>query len=371
MAELNELRTRLITRHDTEANWIEKNPVLMAGEIAITVSQKQDDGSYSLPKFKVGINDGHVEGEDAVHWKDIPYCVDMDDLLDKMNNIKPTADNTVFTQNMTMTYAFGKYKPGASGSVEVDAKDKSVAQLLQSAFAEESNPTTTQPSASLNSSNIGAKEAGAKVAIAYNITTNAGKYTYGPDTNVTFNGHTATFNGETLEGASGTFKEVQVTDGMSLSISGSVDSSDGAIPKTNLGNEYAAGQIKAKTHTLTKGTLTSYRNWFYGYKTGANKLENPEAITSAEARALTAQNGSFPGTIKTNNMQQMYFLIPKGKKTKVAVSNNVNGAPCTVTKVTDVMVEGANGYTAVAYDLWYVAGAAQDSGENTYKIVVS
>ena len=93
-------------------------------------------------------------------------------------------------------------------------------------------------------------------------------------------------------------------------------------------------------------------------------------LTSANIRALTPKNGEFPGTISTNKMQQMFFAIPKGKKTNVSVANNVNGAPCTVTKVTDIMVEGANGYTAIAYDVWYVNNAAPDGGSNTYKITV-
>ena len=69
-------------------------------------------------------------------------------------------------------------------------------------------------------------------------------------------------------------------------------------------------------------------------------------------------------------MQQMFFAIPKGKKSKVTVSNATNGAPQTVTKVTDIMVEGANGYDAIAYDVWYVSNAAADSGAGSYKIVV-
>ena len=52
------------------------------------------------------------------------------------------------------------------------------------------------------------------------------------------------------------------------------------------------------------------------------------------------------------------------------MANNVNGAPCTVTKVTDVMVEGANHFDAIAYDVWYVNNAAADGGSNTYKITV-
>lgn len=138
---------------------------------------------------------------------------------------------------------------------------------------------------------------------------------------------------------------------------------------TNLGNNYTSGQIKAGTKTLSKGTLTGYRNWFYGYKAGGATID-VSALDSAKIRALTARNGSFPATLNTNKMQQMFFAIPKGRKTEVSVANNVNGAPCTVTKVTDVMVEGANGFTAIAYDVWYVNNAAADGGANTYKITV-
>ena len=53
MAEIKELNTRLITRNDTEANWIKNDPVLMPGEIAISISEKTADGSYTMPKFKV------------------------------------------------------------------------------------------------------------------------------------------------------------------------------------------------------------------------------------------------------------------------------------------------------------------------------
>ena len=70
-------------------------------------------------------------------------------------------------------------------------------------------------------------------------------------------------------------------------------------------------------------------------------------------------------------MQQMFVCIPKGVRNNVKIANAVNGAPATVTKITDIAVEGANGYTAKAYDVWYVDNAAADNGSNTYKITVS
>lgn len=405
-----ELNTRIQLKHGLAANWTEKNPVLLAGEIGIetdTLKMKVGDGTTnwtalgylgadandilaiinenrdSCTTIEVAEGQSDAEalatisnpknGDTAVLIKVISgdkksYTAFVYDNAWKAMDGNYNASNVYFDKDLTYTVGIGTLAQ-PSGFGTFSAAGKNVEQVLSSLMAKEANPATTQPSATLSSDNIGAKEVGTNIAINYNISTNPGSYTYGPATGVTFSEYKATFNGETLTGASGTFTSVQVTDNMSLSISGSVKHSDGVIPKTNLGNTYEDGQIKAATKSLSKGTLTGYRNWFYGYKAGGATIDVAN-LTSANIRALTPQNGSFPGTISTNKMQQMFFAIPKGKKTDVSVANNVNGAPCTVTKVTDIMVEGANGYTAIAYDVWYVNNAAPDGGSNTYKITV-
>ena len=405
-----ELNTRIQLKHGLAASWTEKNPVLLAGEIGIetdTLKMKVGDGTTNWSALgylgadandilaiinenrdsctTVEVAEGKSDtealatisnpknGDTAVLIKVISgdkksYTAFVYDNAWKAMDGNYNASNVYFDKDLTYTVGIGTLaKP--SSSATFNAAGKSVEEVLKKLMAEEVNPSTTQPSATLDSDNIGAKEVGTNIAIKYNISTDPGSYTYGPATGVTFSNYQATFNGETLTGASGTFPNVQVTDTMNLSISGSVNYSDGVIPKTNLGNEYKNGQIKAGTKSLSKGTLTGYRNWFYGYKAGGATIDVAN-LTSANIRALTPQNGSFPGTISTNKMQQMFFAIPKGKKTDVSVANNVNGAPCTVTKVTDIMVEGANGYTAIAYDIWYVNNAAPDGGSNTYKITV-
>lgn len=281
------------------------------------------------------------------------------------------AENVYFQNDLTYTAAIGVKTVPSSGSGTIAAEGKNLKEVLASILAEEKNPTIKQPSASMASSNIGAKEVGTNIAIAYSITTNAGSYQYGPATGVTFTEHTASFNGQTKSGASGTFDSVQVTDTTNLSISGSVKSGDGAVPKTNIGNDYAAGKIAAKTHSLTKGTLTGFRGWFYGYKTGTTALANASAITSDEVRALgSGAQTSIPTQMNTDKMKQMFFAIPKGKKSSVSVADATNGAPQTVTKITDVMVEGANGYDAVAYDVWFVDNASAASGAAKFNITV-
>ena len=405
------LNTRIQIRNDLAATWTEKNPVLLKGEMGVETDTRKikigdglnkwsalgysgadvadiekviadnRDTTYSLEPTgeqtdaqALSTIESPKDGDTAIIKRVISgdkfsYTAYVYDGTWKAMDGNYNAENVYFADNLTYTAPIGVLTVPSSGSGTIASSGKNVKDVLASILAKEKNPSITQPSASMDSSNIGAYEAGTNVTINYSISTNPGSYTYGPATGVTFSGYKATFNGETVTGASGTFTSVQVTDTTNLSISGSVDYSDGAIPVTNLGNNYTSGQIKAGTKTLSKGALTGYRNWFYGYKAGGATID-VSALDSAKIRALTPQNGSFPATLSTNKMQQMFFAIPKGRKTEVSVANNVNGAPCTITKVTDVMVEGANGFTAVAYDVWYVNNAAADGGSNTYKITV-
>ena len=405
------LNTRIQIRNDLAATWTEKNPVLLKGEMGVETDTRKikigdglnkwsalgysgadvadiekviadnRDTTYSLEPVAdqtdaqaLGTIESPKDGDTAIIKRLISgdkfsYTAYVYDGTWKAMDGNYNAENVYFADNLTYTAPIGVLTVPSSGSGTIASSGKNVKDVLASILAKEENPDTTQPSASMDSDNIKAYEVGTNVAINYSISTNPGSYTYGPATGVTFSGHKATFNGETVTGTSGTFTSVQVTDSTNLSISGSVDYSNGEIPVTNLGNNYTSGQIKAGTKTLSKGTLTGYRNWFYGYKAGGATID-VSALDSAKIRALTAQNGGFPATLGTNKMQQMFFAIPKGRKTEVSVANNVNGAPCTVTKVTDVMVEGANHFDAIAYDVWYVNNAAADGGSNTYKITV-
>lgn len=331
------MKTRIVIRNDIAANWVASNPILLKGELGIETDTN---------KFKIG------DGVKA--WKDLAYSPEID------------ANAVTLTGDITATYSFGKYTPDSTGRVTIPAEGKTLEEFLQSALAEEKNPTITQPSAALNSSNIDAEEVGTNIAVAYSVTTDAGEYSYGPATDVTFNDYAITFNGETLTTASGTFGNVQVEDTTNLSIVGSVKSSDGVNPKTNLGADYPTGKIAAKTHSLTVGTLTGYRGWFCGFYNGDDALANPTAITSDQLRAFGVKT-AFPDQLTTNKMKQMFFAAPKGKKASLSISNAVNGAPLTVQKAS-VMVEGANRYAAVEYDLFYVSNAVAESGESTWSI---
>ena len=410
-----QIRTTLILRNDTSANWAASSLVLKKGEVGFDTDLhifKVGDGTKTWKEITTSFVDfAAVEKaiEDAtknlhttdVYQKEIALGGDKAAALEEITSpvkgdiaiIKEAlqggkyqytayvrgetnweamdgnydAENVYFQKDLTITANIGVQTIPSSGSKTLSTRGKNIKQVFDMIVASEKNPSTTQPTATLDSSNIGAKEVGTNIAIAYSFATNPGSYTYGPATGVTFSGYEATFNGETLTGASGTFASIQVTDSTNLSISGRCSSSEGVIPVTNLGNPYEAGKIAAKNYTPSKGTLTGYRGWFYGYYNGDQAIADPAAITSAQLRAFGTKT-SFPTSMDTTQMQQMFFAAPKGRVTSVSISNAVNGAPLTVVKGT-CSVEGANGYNAVEYDLFYVANAVAEGGDSKWNIV--
>ena len=409
-----QIRTTLILRNDTSTNWAASTLVLKKGEVGFDTNLhifKVGDGTKTWSQITTSFVDfAAVEAaiEEAtknlhttdVYQKEIalggdkaaalaeitaPVKGDIAIVKEALEGGKYQytayvrgetnweamdgnydAENVYFQKDLTITANIGVQTIPSSGSKTLSTTGKNIKQVFDMIVASEKNPSTTQPTVTLNSSNIGSKEVGTNIAIQYSFATNTGSYTYGPATGVAFSGYEATFNGETLTGDSGTFASIQVVDNTNLSISGKCSSSEGATPLTNLGNPYEAGKIAAKDYTPTKGTLTGFRGWFYGYYNGDQAIADPAAITSAQLRAFGTKT-SFPTTMNTTKMQQMFFAAPKGKKSSVSISNAVNGAPLTVVKGT-CSVEGANGYDAVEYDLFYVANAVAEGGDSKWTI---
>ena len=328
-------------------------------------------GDVILAKGDIGIVKDLIANE---KYQYTAYVYDETDWVAMDGNYR--ADNVYFDEDFIFTKNIGTVSVPSSGNITVPAAGKNLQEFFASIFAEEENPTTPSTSAVLNSNNIGTKEVGTKIAINYSFTTTAGDYKFGPANGVIWSGHKATFNNETLNGSSGTFTTVQVTDDTNLSIVGSVKQSEGAIPLTNLGNEYADAQIQEKSWTnLTKGTLTGYRAWFCGYKNGTDALSDPTAIEGDQIRALgNSANGHWNSSMKISQMKQMYFAAPAGRGYKPSVKDAATTAPQTVLGPITVYVKGANEYVTddapngIAYDVWYVANADAAAGDATVNI---
>lgn len=326
-------------------------------------------------------------------------------LEDKVDALDATKINT--TQDIIVTAPVGNYVKGQKVSID-DIQD-----IIKNMLSTDIDASvTTAVSASLSLTGAGSKEVGEVFTPKFSFSTNAGKYSQYRDpetgvmkdqaTGVTFGSYNVNEVGRpdtVAEGSStassGSFTQFTVTDDMTSTnpykLTGYCTSSAGNVPKTYLGIDDPKNQIQAKNwgtkdSPISSSTVTGYRAMFYGYFDSAAK--NPAALTSADIRALsgarlksgttyetkTGPQTSLPSgakAIKTNKMQQMFFAAPAGKYSSIAVANSTNGAPQTVTKVSNVMVEGKNGYDAIAYDVFYVSNAGPESGETIFDVTLS
>ena len=348
-----ELKTRIQLRHDTDENWqaVKDTLIPLAGEACLTI-----DGA---DKGKIKYGDG------TSTWGQLEYSGGKDILEVDSGIVK-------FDNDFTFTYALGKYTPDSSGQVEVPATGKTLDSLLLDAFAEEKNPTVTQPSVSVSSSQVKAYEAGTNVTPSYNASLNKGSYQYGPDTGITATSWSVQLDTQTLTTASGSFTEIQVTDSTNLKITATAQYGNGAIPVTNLGSEYPEGQIKAGSKTGSTGAISGYRQIFYGVN------NSTEPLTSAIIRGLTPGNKAASATtinsIKAQaDTKRIIIAVPQSSGLKVTAANITSSLNADVTssyvKQSPVEVEGANGYQAVPYDVFVYQPASIDPTED-HKVVI-
>ena len=286
---------------------------------------------------------------------------------------KVNEDTFVFEKDLEVMYELGKYKGTLASKKTIPAKGKTFAAVWNDIFLKEENPKTTQPSLTVTSSNIKAYEAGTKVSIAYTSTFSAGSYTYGPATGVTASNYKISFNGETLTAASGTFAEVQVTDAMNLKITGTFDHTAGAVPVTNIGNEYAAGQINAATNKAAStpgAALTGYRNMFFGTLTAKNELTS-SVIRGLPVKQQVANVANKEIAIPVGALR-VVFAVPSSKTITSITDTNGLGAQIfsSFTNI-KVNVEGAEGYEAKEYNVYYMDYATPNDKANSYKVTVA
>lgn len=280
------------------------------------------------------------------------------------------ADNVYFDDDLTYTVAIGTLsKP--SGSAKFSAKGKSVEQVLSGLMAQETNPSKSNPAVSFSSTGgLGTFEIGTKKNLTYTATLSAGGYTYGPATGITAQTWEVSCTGVTSKKntATGTFENV-VAEASAKKITAKATYNDGAIPVTNLGNQYPAGQIKASSASKDSGNLVGVRHMFYGAMT------TDAALDSAAIRALTHE-AAVKKTISTfgagAGAKKVVVACPAGYNvTKVLMPSamNADATASFVKQAGTVMVEGAEGYTAAAYSVWVYQPASIDSTE-TYAVTI-
>lgn len=412
------LTTQIILRNGTTSEWEASTKILKLGEVGIDTTKNEiriGDGEHTWRDLKIAgadqaaiqalidqaedkvtvvkVGDGTVD--EALATITAPSQGDMAIIEQKFGAVA-TADgtrtsrtaysydgkkwcamdgnynakNVYFDGDFTYTNAIGAIGAPENGKGTLAASGMSVEAFMASILAKEANPTTTQPSASVTVTIPGGStfEIGTKKNVTYNASLSSGSYTYGPATGVVAGTVTASFDGQTKTGATGTFENV-VADGTKR-LSVSITHNEGAVPKTNLGNPYAEGKIAAGTKSTTASqTLVGVRHMFYGPMTTDAELNSENIRKLTHSQAKTGTIGTFGAG---EGAKKVVVAVPANMKvTKVLMPSamNADATASFVKQAGSVQVEGAEGFTAAAYNVWVYQPASIDSTE-TYAVTI-
>lgn len=393
-----QIKTRIALRNDSTANWeANSDVVLMKGEMGVEFTDagetkmKLGDGQkkWSELDYFGGETDVHqaqvyqadlaegeddiaaitrVVGENALFEGDIAIVkstigeavtytayVYNDTKWQAMNG-NYNANNVYFDKDLFTTTEIG-YVTLQNGSAHIPTTGKNLTDTWEQIFVKEQNPTVTPPAVSFNQVTTGNFEVGTSVTPSYDAKMSAGSYSYGPATGLTAKswnvnlrkGNTSVQNKTT---AKDKFTAIILADGDSYTINAEASYDDAAVPVTNKGKAYAAGQIKAGKVSKTSGTISCYRNTFYG--TTANK----DSLDSPTIRGLNKTNKALKAG------DSVTIALPAGA---VRV---VFAYPATLRDITSVKdVNGLNAEIVSAFkkETITVAGAGNDSGIS-YKV---
>lgn len=282
------------------------------------------------------------------------------------------ADDVIFDKDLTTTTAIGNIQL-VNGQAVIPAKGKTLSEVWETIFVKELNPTIIQPSVSLTLSQISVCEVGTEITPTYKAVLNPGSYSYGPDTGITpLSWEISDNNGNESTEPTGSFPVVYIDDDVAYAITAVANYGDGAIPLTNLGNEYADGQIKAGSKSYTTASVKGYRLSFYGTLTEKDELTSDVIRSLADISGKVLKDGSaFSMTIPVGALRVL-IAYPATLR-DLTSAKDVNGMNAEIvsgfTKQT-VAVEGANGYTAIDYKVYVMDFAKANDTTNTFTVTI-
>ena len=408
------LKTRILLRNDETANWLKnQNTVLGQGEAGVEF--------LANGKTKIKIGDGvkkwselpYVDGEDIVKTQvfQIEAQAEQEDLTAIANAVGDAvlqsgdiaiikrviasekyeytayvyngtvwcamdgnynAENVYFDKDLVTTSAIGNITL-TNGQATIAATGKNLKQVFDTIFVKEKNPSVTQPAVSVSLAGAGAKEVGTKVTPSYTATFNAGKYEFGPATgcSITSWSVTDTNNAGPLNTATGSFTEITVADDTNYKVTATGNFSEGAIPVTNVGNEYASGKIIAGSKSATSSAITGYRNSFYGTLTEKGELTSDIIRSLGKSNKALKNGNSFDITIPVG-AKRVVFAYPATLRDVTSVKD-VNGLNAEIsgafTKST-LSVEGLNNFQGISYKVYVTDFAEAVATANTYKVTI-
>lgn len=373
MAESKTLKMKIQLRHDTAANWkLHEDVVLLAGECGVEIDTnkfKFGDGTKAWSELPYAGTQIKVTGKgDVIVGAEVNAAGEL--VLTKGKLLDTTvqmSDDFVFTADV------GTVKVPDTGSITVAAKDKTLKEFLSALFAQAKNPSVTQPVASIKLNEAGAYEVGTKKTPSYTASLSAGSYQYGPATGIAATTYSITDGTKTLTTATGKFDEITVAENTSYKLNATITYGKGANPKNNLGTEVPSLAIAVGSETAASGAITGYRNSFWG---GVKSKEGTP--TSAIIRGLAGKKNGNIAAGNTGDAQEsvgdmrVIIAVPAPRTiTSIKDTNGLNAEAFSAFAHITVNVEGANGYDAKSYNVYYKDNAADCDKANKWHFTVA
>ena len=317
------------------------------------------------------------------------------------------ASNVYFAKDFTLAGSYTavgnvtKSSNAATGTLS--AKGKSLEQLIQNIFTKELYPSNDLPTIALS----GDSDQSGEVGTTFSLPTvtvkvsDVGSYTYGPATGINFpigdlviaecasssdkatitsasnkkSNTAAAVKDSTVSLTASNAKGTVYTDSVISYTFDAVGSyTAGAMPVTNLGNNYESKKIAAGTAHCDARTIkrTGWRNYWYGFvstttaagltritdSSAANYNKVTDGTKTLTAGGAAISNTTLPTITAVAGDRMPVVVFPTSAKKKVASASMPGSlnAPVTFTKIGTVNLAGANGASAVSYDIWgYVA----------------
>lgn len=282
------------------------------------------------------------------------------------------AENIYFSKDLITTSQIGNISL-TNGQATIAATGKNLKQVFDTIFVKEKNPTIIQPSVSVSLGNSGAKEVGTKIIPSYTTSFNGGKYEFGPATgcNPTSWSVTDSDGSAPLNTATGSFTEITVADDTNYNVTATGNFSEGAIPVTNVGNEYAAGKIAAGSKSATSSAITGYRNSFYGTLTEKGELTSDIIRSLSKSNKALANGNTFNIAIPVGAVR-VVFAYPSTLRdvTSVKDVNGMNAEIKTAFAQSTVSVEGLNSFEGINYKVYVTDVAEAVATANTYNVTI-
>lgn len=412
-----QIKTRIALRNDSTANWeANSDVVLMKGEMGVEFTDagetkmKLGDGQkkWSELDYFGGETDVHqaqvyqadlaegeddiaaitrVVGENALFEGDMAIVkstigeavtytayVYNDSKWQAMNG-NYNANNVYFDKDLFTTKEIG-YITLENGSAHIPSTGKNLTDTWEQIFVKEQNPTITQPAVSFNQVTTGSFEVGTSITPSYDAKMSAGSYSYGPATGLTAKswnvnlrkGNTSVQNKTT---AKDTFTAIVLADGDSYTINAEASYDNATVPVTNKGNAYAAGQIKAGKVSKTSGTITCYRNTFYGTTANKDSLDSP-TIRGLNKTNKALKAGDSVTIALPVGAVRVVFAYPATLRdiTSVKDINGLNAEIVSAFKKETITVAGAGNDTGISYKVFTTEFAAPLESANSYKVTI-